>query len=244
MSKLDNYYSDIAAEIIKLIKQNDFKKAHALVIEELDQPYMPFEHYANFIKIKEDIELKIQEQKYLNKNNLSKLAIWNKIFEKKDHLDFVYLNILFEKHSDKFEEEDFVFIKKVFKNTKISNDQKCNLLAMLVNYEIDYSFDYYNNYTHKTTTFNAKSYHTSSKQTQFQNLSNMLENTFLKDPSKLQIAINLAQVLYVEFAPEELPLELIDVNTKITNVVNFLFGDSIKIDENDNINKILLKYVK
>ena len=234
---LKQYYSDISLKLIELIKEEKYEDALAIIDEELDQPYLPNSILVSFLKTRKEIEIQLAQSKYDQEiDSMNKFELWNKIYDEKNHkIDIVYINILLEKFGEELDEVDFAAINKIFKDKKINNIDKSHLLFILFEIDAQYEFTLYNNYLNKEFTFIPRD--VVEKFIPRENTLKKLEDSFMKDPSKLEIAYNLLQLLSSQYIPEEIPYDDDEIVQSITDLVNSFFDGSL--EHQNEITKLL-----
>lgn len=243
MSNINDYYQKLSKDLLTYIQNQEYEKALSIIDEELQQPYIPNEHYMNLINTKDEIEEKLQEITYNNEiESLSKLQVWDKIFDTKNNkIDIVFLNVFFAKFEKDIDAADFAIMQKILLDKKLPNSEKTILISTLIDNGIDHTFDYYNNYTKTTSSFNTMQLQNNESTKYADEIHVALEKEFLKDPSRFQIANSLLQLLVIEFFPSKIEFDKVLIEKTIINIVNSLFDQS-EIIEND-VSKILKKYL-
>ena len=243
MSNINDYYQKLSQDLLTYIQNQEYEKALSIIDEELSQPYIPNEHYINLINTKDEIEEKLQEITYQNEiESLSKLQVWDKIHDTKNNkIDVVFLNVFFAKFDNDIDASDFAIMQKILLDKKLSNAEKTILISSLIDNNINHSFDYYNNYLNKTIRFNTLEL-SNNESTQYANqIHQVIEKHFLKDPSRFQIANSLLQLLVIEFFPLKISFNKNEIEQTIIEIVNSLF-DQTDVKENE-ISKLLNKYL-
>lgn len=243
MSNINDYYQKLSQDLLTYIQNQEYEKALSIINEELQQPYIPNEHYMNLINTKDEIEEKLQEITYNNEiDSLSKLQVWDKIFDTKNNkIDIVYLNVFFAKFENEIDEADFAIMQKILLDKKLPNSEKTILISTLIDNGINHDFKYYNIFTKQTHDFNTLKLQNNESTKYADEIHITLEKVFLKDPSKFQIANSLLQLLVIEFFPSKINFDKMIIEQTIINIVNSLFDQS-EIIEND-VSKILKKYL-
>ncbi len=239
---LKQYYSDISLKLIDLIKQEKYEEALDVIDDELEQPYVPNSILVSFMKTRKEIEIQLAQSKYDEEiDEMSKFEMWNKIYDEKNHkIDIVFINILLEKFGEELDEIDFAVINKIFKDKKISNVDKSHLLFILLDIDAQYKFTLYNNYLNKEFSFVPKDIVNSFIPRE--ETVKKLEEVFMKDPSKLEIAYNLLQLLSSQYIPEEIPFSDDEIVDSISDLVNSFFGDSL--NQENKITEMLSKLLE
>lgn len=239
MSKIDDYYDQLFNEIDQDLKAKQYEDALIKVEDEINQPYVPNLYYNHLLSLKEEIIQKINENNYQSQiEQLSKLQIWDKIYDAKNHeINLVYLNLFFSKYENDLEETDYALMQKIFLEKNLSNEQKTILVSCLMENNINYNFAYFNAFTNTTATFNPALYQNQSMDEVFA----LIEKQLFKDPSKLQIANSLLQVLVMEFFPNAISYKSQVIIDTILNMVDSLFNQTTIID--NEISAILKKHI-
>ncbi len=242
IKNINEYYTSICKDILQLIQEQKYNEALAIIDAELEQPYIPTEYYQKLIQIRDDTIFEKKEVEYENKiNSMSKLEIWNKIYDEKKHVfDDVYFNLLLNKYGEEFDKTDFAIIEKIFSDKKLDNVSKSILLNFLQSSKIDYEFNFYNNYLNDFFKINPIIQTDLNKQVI--DLCKELEKHFAKNISKSEIAISLIQVLATKFVPNNIHFNKNDIINSVINITNSLFGEE-QINKND-ITDILDSYIK
>ncbi len=175
-------------------------------------------------------------------NGLSKLQIWDKIHNAKDNkIDLVYLNLFLSRFENELDDTDLSIMQKIFKDKKLPNTEKTILVSCLVDMNLDHDFEYYNPSLKKTYSFNPTKLSHSSGSKKSDDIFSKLEQHYLKDPSKLQIAASLLQVLIIETFPDEFNFEDTLTTDTIINVVDSLFNQTKIID--NEVSRILKPHI-
>lgn len=193
-----NYYDDLIENIEKHIKNNDYESAKLLIINELNLPYVP-----------KDIEEKLN--KYLL--DIKSLNISFKTLTDEEIVLYLYSNE--EKQLIAVDElsrrnlRDYIDICDKYLTSKGYANSKALLIDSLIRQEINYTFSIINN--NSLLKFNPKNMQIIEETQEFKNACSYLTDYYLKDPSKLQMAIEL---LYKE-AMLSLPKKII--SKEITN---------------------------
>ncbi len=234
---LKQYYSDISLKLIELIKEEKYQEAIDIIDSELEQPYVPNSILVSFMKTKKELEIQAAESEYnAELEDMSKFEMWNKIYDEKKHkIDIVFLNLLIEKFGEEFDELDFAVINKIFKDKAIDNVDKSHLLMFLLSMDPQYKFTIYNNFTKKETQFIVSDIAQSFIPRE--ETIKKIEDIFMKDPSKLEIAYNLLQLLSAQYIPESMPYSDDMIANSIASMVNSFFGESL--EEENEITKLL-----
>lgn len=243
MGNFDDYFAKMSEDIIIYIKEEKYDEALDLINSELEQPYIPNDHYMNLINTKNELESMLNEKKYNSEiDSLTKLQVWDKIYNfEKETIDEVYLNLFFVKFENEIDEVDFSIMQKIFLNKKLDNVQKTILISSLITNNVSHTFDYYNSYTKIETNIDFTNFDSKLGVEQSEILFKKLEDFFLKDPSKFQIAQALIQILLIQFFPNKINFLIEDIVSTIINIVKSLFGEE-KIKDN-KISEIIVKYI-
>ncbi len=239
---LKQYYSDISLKIISLIKEEKYEDALDIIDDELEQPYVPNSILVSFTRTRKEIEIQLAQSKFDSEiESMTKFEMWNKIYDEKKHkVDIVFLNILLEKFGEEFDELDFAVINKIFKDKKISNLDKSHLLFIIFDFDPDYKFTLYNNFLNKEFSFIPREVVNTVIPREL--TIKKLEETFMKDPSKLEISYNLLQLLSSQYIPQEIPFSDDEIAQSITDLVNSFFGDSL--NHQNEITDIITKMLQ
>lgn len=242
IKNINEYYTSICKDILKLIQEQKYNNALVIIDSELEQPYIPTEYYQKLIQIRDDTIFEQKDVEYEKKiSNMSKLEIWNKIYDEKKHaFDDVYFNLLLTKYGEEFDKTDFSIIEKIFCDKKIDNVSKSILFNFLQSAKMDYEFNFYNNYLNQMFKLNPIIQTELNKQVII--LCKELEKHFAKNISKSEIAISLIQVLATKFVPNKIHFNNSDIIKSVINITNSLFGEE-QIKSND-ITDILDNYIK
>ncbi len=239
--KINDYYADIVEKVLKLVNEEKYEEAIDVLNEELDQPYIPTDFFHNLNQIKNDIELQLKENNYNKKvSNLSKLEIWNLVYDEKKHkFDEVYFNVLLSKFNDELDEIDLSIINKIFNDKRVDNVSKSIMINNLRDLKVNHTFKIYNNFLDETFKFNPIV--NLELDRQVVELANKIEEVYLKNPSKSEIALSLLQVLATKFMPIKIKFDNNDIINSVVNITNSLFSEE-DIIENE-ISNILKEYI-
>ncbi len=234
MSNIDDYYQKLSQDLLTYIQAKEYQKVLDIIEDELQQPYIPQQHYINLLNTKDEVEMMLGESMYEDTiNSLSKLQIWDKIYDtKNEKINLVFLNLFLSRFGEAFDDVDLSMMQKIFLDKKMPNTEKTILVSALVDLHIDHDFKYYNVYLKKTLSFNPLHLVDAEANAKSEQIYGALEKYYLKDPSKLQIAASLLQVLFIECFPNEFNFANDLVVTTITNVVDALFNQT-EIIENE-----------
>ncbi|MGL4950926.1 MAG: DUF3196 family protein [Mycoplasma sp.] len=240
--ELQEYYSELTLKILALYQEKKFEEALAIVEEEISQPYVPNEFLIQFIDLQNDIEKIISNNTFEKEfSDMTKLQIWNKIFDEKNNkVDVSFINLLLEKYNNTLDEIDISIIQKILRNKKIDNIDKSLIIQILCELDNKETFKIYNNVSHKEFNFSQKTFlETTFKQ--LQEITKELENIFIQDPSRLELSINLLHVLHVKFIPVCIDFPNHDIINTLKNITNSLFGD--EVIEGNQITQMLSEFI-
>ncbi len=243
MANIHEYYQKLSEDILTYIKEKQYEKALEIIEMELEQPYIPQEHYVNLLNSKQEIENMMNESIYENEiKGLSKLQIWDRIHDvKHNKIDLVYLNLFLSRFENELDATDMSIMQKIFNDKKLPNTEKTILVSCLADINVNHDFDYYNPSLKKSFTFNPTQLANLNATKKSETIFPQLEKHYLKDPSKLQIAASLLQVLIIETFPDEFNFDEILVKDTIINMVDSLFNQT-KILDNE-VSKILKPHI-
>ncbi|MGL4948034.1 MAG: DUF3196 family protein [Mycoplasma sp.] len=242
-SELDQYYSNLIIEILGLYQSKNFEKALAIIEEELNQPYIPGDILTQLLELRNDIEKIVSNDRFEQKfSDMNKLEIWNNIYNEDDStFDISFFNLLLEKFQNELDEVDLSIIQKIFLNKNISNLDKWTIIHTLNELGISHEFKLYNDHFKKVISFSIEKYNNEPKE-QLKEIMKSLENEFIQDPSKFQIAIDLLMVIHIKFIPDCIEFSNHDIIITLKNIVNSFFGEEA-IEENQ-ISEMLSEFIK
>ena len=173
-----NYYDELLQSIDSLLAEKDYEKAKSLILNELNLPYVPM-----------DIEDKLHSYLYQIKD----ATYVPKSLSEEDIIG--YLDADCEKQLIGVDElgkknlRDYIDVVSDFlKGDKYVN-AKALLIDSLIRQEINYDFEYVNNGS--LIVFNPSKLKIVEETDEFKNASDILSDYYLKDPSKLQIGLEL-----------------------------------------------------
>lgn len=241
-NEIDQYYSDISQQIIVLIKEKKYIQAINILNEELNQPYVPYDIYERLNQSKIDIERMQIEESYDKKFNLlTKREIWNQIYNEANHfIDISYISILLEKYEHEFNDYDVTMLNNILNNKHINNVDKWLLIELILQLKLDYPFSMYNSFLDKKMSFNLETL--TGGQQQLAMIAKELTNILAKQPSELEIALQLLQALYTKFIPNQISFNNHDIINTLKNVVLALFNHE-QLVENE-ITKLLKEFLE
>ena len=173
-----NYYDEILIKIENLISNSKYDEAKSLIITELSVPYIPkdiekkFNEYLNLIKEKTFTIKNLSDEEiivYLNDDSIKQLIAVKELNNKnlRDYIDIC----------DNYLKKDGQLEAKVL------------LIESLIRQEINYKF------TYNDVLFNPRECILPEESDGFKKAIELLNEHYLKDPSKLQMAM---QLLYKE----------------------------------------------
>lgn len=223
---IEVYYAQVSQTIIKLIKATEYQAALELIDNELAAPYIPINFYNYFLQTKTDVEKLFREQEFQKDlSNATKLQMWNKTFNTQTaHVDLAYLNLMLDKYADQIDELDLVMFQQILNHKKVDNSDKTYLISILKELGVDHTFELWNSFLKTSFMINPKLVVLPNEQVV--GIASSLEEHFFKDPSKLEIALNLLQVLQIKFFPNQINFPINDIINTIINVTNALFGNT------------------
>lgn len=173
-----NYYDELLQSIDSILAEKDYEKAKVLILNELNLPYVP-----------RDIEDKLNNYLYQIKD----ATYAPKSLTEEDIIG--YLNADCEKQLIGVDElgkknlRDYIDVVSDFlKGDKYVN-AKALLIDSLIRQEINYDFEYVNNGS--LIKFNPSKLKIVEETDEFKNASDILSDYYLKNPSKLQIGLEL-----------------------------------------------------
>lgn len=241
-NEIEQYYSNISQQTIALITEKKYEQAINILNEELNQPYIPYDIYEKLLQSKLDIEKMLLEDTYIKKfDSLTKREIWSQVYnENNNFIDISYISILLEKYENEFDDYDVTMINDILNNKKINNVDKWLLIELISQLKLNYSFSMYNSFLDKKISFNLETLQTS--QDQLVIIAKELSNLLAKQPSELEIALQLLQALHTKFIPNEISFNNHDIINTLKNVVLALFNHE-QLVTND-ITKLLKEFLE
>ncbi len=147
----------------------------------------------------------------------------------------VFLNLFLSRFGETFDDTDFSIMQKVFHDPTLPNTEKTILVAALVDTHVDREFEYFNPYLQQTCSFNPMHLVHSQANAKSEQIASALEKHYLQDPSKLQIAASLLQVLLIECFPDEFKFANDLVIQTIINMVESLFNQTAIVENEVSI---------
>lgn len=144
LSPIESFYEGIKKQVEKLIEKKEYQEAEAILLDELEAPYIPQKYY----EILEEMLANVRFEIYYLKDNadiesLSKDRLMDKIFEK-NKIDYNALLLFFERYTSDLKEDDFVFFEDILINKKVKNYDKELVFQMFVNNKIKCNLKFYN----------------------------------------------------------------------------------------------------
>ena len=202
-----NYYDELIENIDKYIKENDYDQAKSLILNELNLAYVP-----------RDIEDKLNN--YLSTIKEATYALKSLTDEDIN----AYLKASYEKQLIACDElgkrnlRDYIDVCNNYLKSNGFKNAKALLIDSLIRQEIDYAFEYVNDSS--LLAFNPSKLKVIEETDGFISAKAKLEENYMKDPSKVQMGLEL---LYKE-ALLSLPAEISeDVAEKIIAYIDEAF---------------------
>ena len=186
-----NYYNELIENIDKYIKEKDYDQAKSLILNELNLAYVP-----------RDIENKLNN--YLSTIKEATYALKSLT----DEDISAYLKASYEKQLIACDElgkrnlRDYIDVCNNYLKSNGFKNAKALLIDSLIRQEINYAFEYVNDSS--LLTFNPSKLKVIEETDGFINAKTKLEENYMKDPSKVQMGLEL---LYKE-ALLSLPAEI------------------------------------
>ena len=186
-----NYYDELINNIDTLINNKDYEQAKSIILNELNLPYIPSE-----------IEQKLNN--YLSQIKQATFALKSLT----DEDISAYLKASYEKQLIACDElgkrnlRDYIDVCNNYLKSNGFKNAKALLIDSLIRQEINYAFEYVNDSS--LLTFNPSKLKVIEETDGFINAKTKLEENYMKDPSKVQMGLEL---LYKE-ALLSLPAEI------------------------------------
>lgn len=206
-----NYYEDLLKNIDDKINNNNLEEAKKLIEDELSTPYIP-----------RDVEFQLKE--YLSVIKLST----NSFKSLSDDEIASYLNGSLEhqliacNELDKKNLRDYIDLCKKYLEGNGFINAKALLIDSLIRQEINHEFTYSNDAN--KVVFNPSKIVIVENNENFKKISSILEQTFLKDPSKLNLSKDLLFKEALLLLPKQITDNDIDsISNKIIKYINDAF---------------------
>ncbi|WP_267128830.1 DUF3196 family protein [Mycoplasma tullyi] len=194
--------------LIKMIKTDldnkDYKKALLSIQEELDTDYLPLGLVDYFKQAHLVTKRLMYESEFDWLEKLDKKELINKtIVNFPDNL--WYFDYLATKEENYWNIDDFEFFRHIFITKTYDNSDKLLAAQLLQKIDafINLSFDVYNNKLKQTFKIILKKDDIWANNTQayFNNVLDLIENSFYKDPSKEQLATEIVNNIMQDYYP-------------------------------------------
>lgn len=202
-----NYYDEILSKIEDLINKNEYDEAKSLLLAELKVPYIPKEIEQ---KLNEFLEL-IKEKTFIIKSLSDEEII--EYLKSDNTKQLIAIKELNNKNL-----RDYIDICEDYLKTNGHKEAKVLLIESLIRQEINYKFIYEN------ITFNPKDCLSPENSEGFLKGYEILNDFYLKDPSKLQMAIQLLYKECILYLPNSYNIEQGEqLSQKIINYIEKAF---------------------
>lgn len=185
-----NYYDELIDNLNQLINDHDYEKAKAILLNELDLAYVP-----------RDIEEKLYEYLSIIKSVTNSL----KSLSDEEIVDYLYKDnnhqLLAIEELNKRNIRDYLDICFKYLKSNGFKNAKVLLIDSLIRQEIDYEFEFVDD--NKSINFNPKHLKVIELTDGFISCNKMLNDTYMKEPSKLQIGMELLYKECLLYLPKQ-----------------------------------------
>lgn len=206
---LMNYYDELIQNLEALLKDKKYDEALTIIKNELNLPYIPSEIESKFNKYLLDIKEATYALKSLTDEDIN-----------------TYLNNSYEKQLLAVDElsrknlRDYIDIVEGYLKSNGFKNAKALLIDSLIRQEINYEFEYVNDSL--LIKFNPSKLENIEETDGFKTAYALIEDNYLKDPSKAQMGIELLYKEALLSLPNQIDGQL--VSEKIINYINEAFA--------------------
>lgn len=201
LSSIEIFYENIKHKAEKLISKKKFKEAEAILIDELEAPYIPKNYYEILENLLSDVRFELY---YLKDNveieSLPRDALLAKVFNS-NKIDYNALQLYFERFSQSFVEEDFVFFEDILTNKKIRNYDKELIFQMFVNSKIKCNLRFFNTNLKEEFVVDSSTTKTFHSIDLYQNTQNLISQMADKEISLLNFCEEILFLIYKFYFP-------------------------------------------
>lgn len=226
------YYEEVLEAIKRLLKDKDAEAALSILDKELKAPYVPKKYLDKFEAMYLDVQRQaLSEEIQFKYSNLTKLEMLTLIYNGKK-LDLNVFAFFLGKFYEELDELDYSFINKIFKDPKIHNGEKIFILEQLKMCELKHEFDFVNEYTGHIGKVNSTGAFEMDTNDYFKPICKFIEKELMKDPSLINMALDLVRVIYENYFNEQPKYTADALASQLVNYVKSHFDDRIKADPN------------
>lgn len=203
-----NYYDELIKNIDTLINNKDYEQAKSIILNELNLPYIPSE-----------IEQKLNN--YLSQIKQATFAL--KSLTDEDISEYLKGN--FEHQLIACDElgkrnlRDYIDVANEYLKSDGYKNAKALLIDSLIRQEINYAFEYVNDGS--LLAFNPSKLKVIEETEEFIKTKSEIENHYMKDPSKIQMGLELLYKEALLSLPNTISFE---VSKKIINYIDDAFS--------------------
>lgn len=185
-----NYYDELIEKLAKLIRNKDYEKAKAIIVNELSLAYVPKDIED---KLNEYLSI-IKEATYVPKSlTIEDIEVY---LYKDPQLQLIAVDALDRLNIREHLDICAKYLKSAgFKNAKVL------LIDTLIKQDIDYEFAYVNE--DLLLNFNPRQLKTPEKTAGFIEASSILNRTYMKEPSLLQMGMDLLYKECLLYLPKQ-----------------------------------------
>lgn len=203
------YYEELIESIENYINNKDYDSAYRLIYDELKMPYVPNDIEEKLSKYLADLKRSDYRQKAISDDDIGTYLLG----------DYEHQLIACSELNNK-NLRDYIDICECYLKSDGFANSKALLIDSLIRQEINYEFTYVNGSL--LLKFNPKNLVPIEENTEYIKCNTMLENYFIKDPSKYHLSIEL---LYKE-ALLTLPMSINckDTTNKIIKYIEEAFS--------------------
>jgi hypothetical protein len=230
MDKLNKYYIETLKKVDSLLHDKRYEEAFELVSQEIASPYIPMEYIERFEQLYVELNKIVMVNQIKHQyNSMSKMEMLAKIYDGKK-FDVNLFSYLIGKFYEKLDHVDFQYINKVFNAKHIANTEKIFALQQLKLANISYTFDFFNNVLNKTFKMNPIDSFEYVNHPYFQNVKQKIDDILLKNPSLATLSNELLSIIYEYYFGGQPSFEPSVLANKLTDYVKTYFDQSHKSD--------------
>ncbi|GHU46924.1 hypothetical protein FACS1894218_0270 [Bacilli bacterium] len=228
MADTIKYYEDILDAIKRLLKDKDAEAALSILEKELKAPYVPKKYLDKFENMYLDVQRQaLSEEIKFKYDHLTKLEMLTLVYNGKK-LDLNVFAFFLGKFYGELDDLDYSFINKIFKDPKIQNGEKIFILEQLKMCELKHEFDFVNEYTGHQGKVNSIDNFEMRTNDYFKPVCKFIEKELMKDPSLINMALDLARVIYENYFNEQPQYTINELASQLVHYVKSHFDDRIK----------------
>jgi hypothetical protein len=162
-------------------------------------------------------------------DHLTKLEMLSLVYNGKK-LDLNVFAFFLGKFFEELDDLDYGYLNKIFKDPKIQNGEKIFILEQLKMCELKHTFDFVNEYTGHISKVSTTDNFEIETNSYFKHVCNIINKQLMKDPSLINMALDLARVVYENYFNEEPKYAAEELGNQLVNYVKSHFDDRIKAD--------------